>query len=200
MGRAKAFDRDEAVRTVMNEIWRNGYDASSVKALSEKLGITRSSFYNSFGTREDLFKEVMGLYSTETPDRTLNNIKEDGEVLREICLMFKAVCEVRARDPEHRGCLAINSLSELTGRHDELSSVVSDMVQFSLDRFERLLLQAEKRGELVLEDRAATALALQNLLIGTNMTSKVIHDSQPLWQAVRLTLEGLGVYKASFDL
>ena len=51
MARPSKFDRKEAVELAMNEIWRDGYEANSVKALSEKLGITRSSFYNAFSSR-----------------------------------------------------------------------------------------------------------------------------------------------------
>lgn len=68
MGRPKAFDRDLAVEVVMNEMWERGYDACSVKAISEKLGITRSSFYNTFGSREKLFFEVIDVYLKESPD------------------------------------------------------------------------------------------------------------------------------------
>ena len=42
MARPLKFDRGEAVETAMQEIWRSGYEASSVKAISEKLGVTRS--------------------------------------------------------------------------------------------------------------------------------------------------------------
>ncbi|MEM9630961.1 MAG: TetR/AcrR family transcriptional regulator [Pseudomonadota bacterium] len=200
MGRPKAFDRKEAVRTAMNEIWLNGYEASSVKALSETLGITRSSFYNSFGSRENLFREVLQTYSEQSPDRALGKIGKGNEVLRAVCQVFKTVCEVRAGDPDHRGCLAVNSLTELVGKDEGLSCVLTEAVRASLDRFERLLLLAEENGELIIENRQATALALQNLLFGINVTSKVVHDSESLWQSVKLSLKGLGIYKLSFDL
>ena len=48
MGRPAKFDRDKAIEIIMNEIWKKGYEACSVKALSEKLSITRPSFYHAF--------------------------------------------------------------------------------------------------------------------------------------------------------
>lgn len=200
MGRAKSFDRDEAVRIVMNEIWHKGYDAASVKALSETLGITRSSFYNSFGSREDLFQEVLQIYAQQSPDYALQDIGKGDAVLRGICQVFKTVCDVRACDPEHRGCLAVNSLIELIGRNDGSGSLLADMFKASRIRFEQLLCLAEENGELDIENKADLALALQNTLIGINVMSKVVHDSESLWSSTKLSLQGLGVYKPSFDL
>ena len=200
MGRAKAFDRDEAVRTVMQEIWLNGFEASSVKALSEKLGITRSSFYNSFGTREDLFREVLQLYALESPDYALRNVSKESGILRGICQVFKTVCDVRGSDPDHRGCMAVSSVTELIGKNDHLGSLLTGAVLGSLEQFERLLLMAEENGELKVENRQATALALQNVLIGINVMSKVVHDSGRLWQSAKLPLQGLGIYKPSFGI
>ena len=61
MARPSKFDRQTAVELVMNDIWRSGFEANSVKAISEKLGITRSSFYNAFGSREALFLEALSV-------------------------------------------------------------------------------------------------------------------------------------------
>ena len=66
MGRPTSFNRDEAIETVMQEMWRNGYEANTVKALSERLGITRSSYYNAFGSREALFKLALEKYFAPT--------------------------------------------------------------------------------------------------------------------------------------
>lgn len=49
--------------------WRDGYQANSVKALSERLGITRSSFYNAFESREAMFMEAFERYLERSPDR-----------------------------------------------------------------------------------------------------------------------------------
>ena len=59
MARPSKFDREDALDVVMNQIWQTGYRNNSVKSLAEVLGITRSSFYNAFGSQEQLFKEVL---------------------------------------------------------------------------------------------------------------------------------------------
>ncbi|KPH83146.1 TetR/AcrR family transcriptional regulator, partial [Bosea vaviloviae] len=68
-GRPSQFDRDAALEAALMAFWRDGYQANSVKALSERLGITRSSFYNAFESREAMFMEALERYLERSPDR-----------------------------------------------------------------------------------------------------------------------------------
>ncbi len=200
MGRPSTFDRDAAVETVMHAIWQNGYEANSVKAMSEQLGITRSSFYNSFGSREDLFKEVLAAYFDQTPDRALYGDPPDMPVLSLISKTFREIVAIRAFDPEKRGCLAVNCVSELVGHHEELGPMLGTAVKNSAARFEELLNIAVARQELPQDtDTHGKALALQNLLIGLSVFAKVLHEEGELWLMVRTTLEGLGLYREVTD-
>lgn len=200
MGRPSTFDREAAVETVMHEIWQNGYEANSVKAMSEKLGITRSSFYNSFGSREALFKEVLATYFGQTPDRALYGDPPGMPVLALISKTFREIVAIRAFDPDKRGCLAVNCVSELVGHHEELGSMLGTAVKNSAARFEELLIIAIELEELPQSsDTHGKALALQNLLIGLSIFAKVLHEEEELWLMVRTTLEGLGIYREPTD-
>jgi TetR/AcrR family transcriptional repressor of nem operon len=194
MGRPKAFDRDQAIEATMHEIWRNGYSGSSVNSLADTLGITRSSFYNAFGDRESLFKEILGRYVAEAPDSALNDIKPGDPVIPAILDMFERVCEVRASDPEGRGCMLVNCLAELASAHDELGPLLENAVKAGTKRFHRLLKQAARQGEI--PDRGdlhEIALALQNCLAGINLISKVVRRKKDLRAIAKQTLSGLGL-------
>ncbi len=199
MGRKKAFDRDLALRTVMDEIWKNGYEACSVKAISEKLGITRSSFYHTFRSRVELFFEVLDLYVAESPHIALADIDGSRQVLRDICHIFKEICRERAKDPENRGCLAVNSVVELVGVDEKVGPRLENAIYLNIELFENALKIAAKRGEIANENIHIKALALQNLLIGVNVLAKVIHDFDELWIPTKYTLSGLDFYKEEFD-
>lgn len=197
MGRPPKFDRQAAVETAMNEIWRNGMEASSAKALSERLGISRSSFYNAFGSREALFREALGLYFSRSPDRVLAEAGPGANIPELLAGMFREVCRVRAADPEARGCMAINCVAELVGVDETLGPVLEDALLQSIERLEHLLRQAAARGEIEESgDLREKALALQNLLVGLNLMSKVVRSEEDLWAIARRTLEGLGLYRA----
>lgn len=179
----------------MNVIWKKGYGDCSIKALSESLGITRSSLYNAFESREQIFQEALDAYSLQSPDIAFEDADENTPILPLINKVFREVCKVRAADPEARGCLVINCLAEGGDTNQEVALMLENIMKRNLEQFEKLLRLAAKRGEIPQErnDRE-TALALQNLLIGVNMISKVVREESDLRAIVRRTLIGLGLY------
>ncbi len=196
MGRLRQFDRDTAVTWVMNEIWRVGFAACSVKSISENLCITRSSFYNTFESREALFIEALQCYFKQSPDRKLADFANSKHPLVLMCEVFKEACRMRASDLEHRGCLAVNGVSELVGVNESLGPPLEDAIQQGIKHLEALLTHSMSLGELAPTSNIKTlALALQSLLMGINTLSKVIKSEQQLWATTQLTLRALGVYR-----
>lgn len=195
MGRPKKFNRDEAIITIIGEIWEHGYEACSVKALSEKLGIKRSSFYNAFGSREKLFLEILSIYNGSKPDREWFPINETSCVLKTISEEIHTICKKRINDHSARGCMVINSIAELVSRNEHLGPVVKDTFSTNIEYLENVLSIAVERGEMEKCDLRIKALALQNVLVGLNLMSKVIRDEDELWAATKHSLQALGLYK-----
>lgn len=192
MARPAKFDRDEALETIMQAFWRDGYDSCSVKALSEMLGISRSSFYNAFGTREALFKEIIERYFAITPDIPLGKAAMDTPLKPLLTRVFKDICSVLSADKDARGCLAVNSATELCGRHDTLGPFMAEYLLANLTRLKTLLRWAVERGELPRDtDINGKALALKNLILGINVLSRIVTSKEQLWTTARTTLTAL---------
>lgn len=62
VGRPRLFDRDTALDQAIRLFWRKGYAATSVRDLSEALGIGQPSIYNAFGGKRTLFYEAVAVY------------------------------------------------------------------------------------------------------------------------------------------
>lgn len=198
MARPAKFKREEAVETAMNAFWRHGFEPNSVKALSERLGMSRSSFYNAFGSRENLFREALELYASQTPDQPLAQAKPGAPVKALLTHTFRNICKVRAGDPEGRGCMAVNSVAELCNTHDELGQFTADAILGSVSRIERILEWGVAQGEISEEaDIAVLALSLQNLIIGLNVLCKIVPDEDRLWSVASVTLRGLDLFEDS---
>lgn len=174
--------------------WREGYQANSVKALSERLGITRSSFYNAFESREAMFMEAFERYLERSPDRALATVPLEGSVRALITETFKTICENLTLDPDAKGCLAVNSVGALCNVDAEIGPKVAAHMIVRLERIKALLKAAVVRGELPPgADITETALALKTFLVGLNSMAKVLPNRSTLWPAARATL-------AAFDL
>ncbi|EJK88419.1 transcriptional regulator [Rhizobium sp. AP16] len=194
MARPMKFDREGAIEVAMEAIRTDGYEQASVKALSERLGITRSSFYNTFGSRENLFAEIIERYALSAPDAPLYSVV-DGPVLPLLESVLRAICRIRTRDPKGRGCIIVNSICELCPSAEDPAPMLIELATGSSKRLEELLTLARDRGEIGSEANVhALALALQNLMIGLNVLSKVIRSEEELWLLTETTLRGLGLY------
>ncbi len=196
MARPSGFDRQKAVEIAMNNIWQNGYEATSVKSLSEKLGITRSSFYNAFGSREKLFDEVLQLYFSQSPDIAFSRATPDVPIKKLLTRTYRDACKARAADPLGRGCMVINCVAELSNVDETLGPIMDKAVLGSLAQIEILLGWGVARKEIDPEtDLPGLALALQNLLMGLNVMCKVVDNEKDLWKAARTTLKALDLYQ-----
>lgn len=195
MGRPSKFNRDDAVELVMNEIWQNGFEACSVKAISEKLGITRSSFYNAFKSREALFMEALQLYARRTPNRVLKNIDKNTKITAAITKLFRDLCHFQITVSKGRGCMAVNCITELSAVNHELAPILKDLLLTHIENFKTLLETAVSRGELDSTlDTSATATSLQTTLLGISTLAKVVKNEDELWSSTKQILMGLGVY------
>lgn len=193
MARPAKFDRDEALGSALDIVWLEGVERASVKHLSEQLGMTRSSFYNAFGSRDDFLSEVIQRYSRQSPDSPLHQPAE-GPIVPLIADVFRAICKARGEDPQSRGCLVVNMVCDQGSSDDGPGQQAGTMIQDSVERFTELISQAKRRGEL--PDSAKPrplALALQSLMLGINVLAKAGQGEADLWLTAEQTLVGLGL-------
>ena len=61
-GRPAVFDRARALQAAMRLFWERGYEGTSFDELIAAMGISASSFYNSFGSKEALYCEATQAY------------------------------------------------------------------------------------------------------------------------------------------
>lgn len=197
MGRPAGFARADAVKAAMNYVWKKGFLAASATELAEAMEIQRSSFYNSFGDREALFREVLALYGAQAPDAPLRQIQPGDPVIPAVVSVLRNVCHIRATDAEARGCLVCNGVAELAGIDDRIGALLEKAVKQQVALMERLFSQAVRQRELpAVDDIAGTAKSFVAFLIGLNILSKVVRSEKQLWASCRQFLLGLGVSKA----
>lgn len=65
-GRPKTFDRSVALHQALKLFWERGYIGTSFDDLIGAMGISPSSFYNSFGSKERLYREATEAYAAQS--------------------------------------------------------------------------------------------------------------------------------------
>ncbi|MBP2168440.1 AcrR family transcriptional regulator [Erwinia toletana] len=81
-GRPRSFDRQTALIAAMKLFWQKGYTATSMADLYQAMGINSPSLYAAFGSKEDLYQEVLEYYQQSvapliwSPLETASNARE----------------------------------------------------------------------------------------------------------------------------
>ena len=104
-GRPRSFDRDEALVRALGVFWTKGYADASMTDLAGAMGINSPSLYAAFGSKEDLFREAMRLY-TETEGAALWASMSEAATAREaIEGLLLATAAASGRCDRPKGCL-----------------------------------------------------------------------------------------------
>lgn len=194
MARPLGFDRNEMIDTAMRLIWRDGYEASSVKSVSEALGITRSSYYNTFRSRDALYAEALECYFAVIPERTLFTEAAEVDFPAVLTAVLRESCRARTHEFQGLGCMAANGIAELLPPTGEAGQAISAATDGFIARLTDLVASAVARCELPHNtDIKSMGLSIHTLIMGLNIESKVVRDEAVLWGSARSLLAGLGL-------
>ncbi len=105
-GRPAAFDRGAALNAAMKLFWERGYEGTSFDDLITAMGISASSFYNSFGSKEDLYCEATRTYR-EWAGQWFFAILNDPSIDTKTAFarLFEATAEEFTRGDHPLGCM-----------------------------------------------------------------------------------------------
>ena len=147
MARPKAFDRDQALHTAMELFWARGYEAVSMTDLRKAMGIGRQSLYDTFGDKDALFAEVLGLYNG-MGEQMLAQVLDHGDGVEAVRRFFEANVEMFTRPGGFRGCLVVNSCVERGQVDPATAQGLRQSICFGEERVEAALRRAQQAGTL----------------------------------------------------
>ena len=175
MGRPREFDEPAALDAAMDCFWRDGYEATSVRALAGRMGITGASLYNAFGDKRSLFREVLKRYA-ERSTRERNARLESSLPPKQAVRAFLGEIIKRSLDTDRRGCLLVNTALEVAPHDPELGAAVAARLGEIEAFFHRAITAAQADGS-VPPDRDPGDLA--RLLLGVTLGLRVLARSNP---------------------
>jgi AcrR family transcriptional regulator len=118
-GRPRRFDRDAALRTAMELFWEHGYEATSVSMLTSAMGITSTSLYAAFGSKDELYREALRLYGEAEGGPTERALGRP--TAREaIEAMLRDNAEAYLSPDTPRGCMVVLSGLNLAAGHEHV--------------------------------------------------------------------------------
>lgn len=62
MARPREFDEVTALEAAIECFWQRGYEATSVRDLAKRMGLSAPSLYNAYGDKHALYKRALEHY------------------------------------------------------------------------------------------------------------------------------------------
>lgn len=190
MGRPPTFNRENKIEEAMGLFWEQGYEATSVQDLVDHLDLNRSSLYNAFGGKHDLYLEALDHYRTKGNEALRGHLREAPTALAGIRRAFEAVAEQAAE--RQCGCFVANAAVECAPRDPETQARAADTFNTMRSLFREAVEHAQDEGPID-ADRDAEALGryLTNAFYGIHLTAKTDPPPAVVSDIVDETLRGL---------
>ena len=155
--RTKEFEPDQIADAAMRVFWQRGYAATSVQDLVEGTGLSRSSLYSTFESKQGLYQQALRRYEAVTT-ANVELLSGPGPVKELVRQLLMRIAEDELSDPQRRGCLVANATLELAGQDEAVAELVSHNFRRLQKALEKLILRGQQAGEIN-ADKAPRALA-----------------------------------------
>lgn len=192
MARPREFDEQLAVEKAMQLFWRRGYQAASLNELLDAMDLSRSSFYETWGTKREALIEALNRYAQSGMAGLIEPLTRADAGRAQIEQTFHGMVRHALSDGGAKGCLVNNCLAELAGQDAKLLQQLQDIRK----GLERLLARAIRKGQIdgtIDSTQSATTLArfLASTFSGLNLTARAQPGKAVLNDIVRTALRAL---------
>jgi TetR/AcrR family transcriptional repressor of nem operon len=186
MARPREFDEKEVLDAAMQCFWAHGYEATSVKDLIKRTGLTAASLYNAYGDKRAMFRTALDHYIEASIGARLRRCETlpPREAIRSF---FDDILRRSLGDRERKGCMVVNSALEIAPHDREFRETIAE----TLKRLESFLLDCVERGQAdgtITSSLPAIGLAqhLLGVLMGVRVLARV-RPERPLLEGVITT-------------
>ncbi len=172
MPRTKEFDPEDVLEQAMELFWEQGFEATSAQDLVDRTGLNRSSLYNTFGSKQELYLQALDHYRQQDADgmeRLIDQFDSARAVIRH--LLEDAI---PSSGEEGRGCFLANATVERAHCDDETRERACESLTRMLEGFRMVVAHGQEQGEFSTDrDPEAVAHFLANTYFGMQAMAKL---------------------------
>lgn len=158
MARPREFDRDEALVKARDAFWARGYEGTSMADLVSELGIASARIYAAFGSKEDLFRETIGLYEAEEGGFVDRALGEEPTAHQAIARILHEAVKTYTRSGKPWGCMVVTAATNCAAENSRLQGWLAERRRRQTAAIGERLEQALHDGEFA-EDTDVERLA-----------------------------------------
>ena len=122
MARPREFDEATALEAAIECFWHRGYEATSVRDLADKMGISGPSLYNAYGDKRALFGQALEHYVDNSARALIKRLEGSLPPKQAVRRFIEEIIDRSVNDHERRGCFLINSALEVAPHDKQLGT------------------------------------------------------------------------------
>ena len=196
MARPRNFDEDRALDAAMHTFWEKGYEATSTQDLCEATGLGRSSVYNTFKSKHDLFERALSRYIDSTTAVQLAILGDSRlSAVERIRVLLNTIVDT---EMEHRagdrslGCLTVNTTVEMAARDPQAAQILARDTARRLASLRDVLQEGQRDGSVTSpRDPGALARFVNAAIGGMRISGQGGADRAALESIAEITLDAL---------
>jgi TetR/AcrR family transcriptional regulator, transcriptional repressor for nem operon len=146
MARNVEFDEHLAISKAMDVFWKKGYSGTSMRDLTEAMGINSSSLYNTIGDKHQLFLKSIRHYTESRMEAARKQLRAIKSPLRAIEKYINASAYTIINEPN--SCLAIKTTFEVAADDQEVQKILKADNDFTYNLLIDLVKKAIAAGEI----------------------------------------------------
>lgn len=148
----------------MKYFWVHGYESTSLHDLLAVMHLSKSSFYQTFGSKHELFQHCINHYQDSLKDSMMNNLNQSGSARKFIEATFFSAADEAGKPDGRQGCLLMNTASEFAQRDPVIARLVTKGTENLNKVFLTAVQRAQEEGDI---SPANEPRALANYLISS---------------------------------
>jgi TetR/AcrR family transcriptional repressor of nem operon len=184
MARPREFDETTVLDAAIQCFWMRGFEATSVRDLADKAGITGASLYNAFGGKRSLYRQALDRYVDRSFGDRVKRFETSLPPRQAIGAFFEEIIERSLSDPQRKGCMLVNSAMEVAPHDPEFQKAIAGILT-RVEAFFCRCVEAGQRDGTIATSQPAKDLA--RLLLGILVGIRVLARAR----SERALLEGL---------
>ncbi len=192
MTRSKLFNENDVLDKAVQLFWCKGYHGTSAQDLVDALGISRSSLYDTFGDKRQLYIKALQQYRSVAAKGLINMIEESTQIDKTVEQIFRMAVKESLADKLTKGCFVVNTTVELAPHDKEIASIINENMNDIEDALCLGIKKGQEQGVFTKHQNArAFARFLFNNISGLRVAAKSGADKKVFDDIVRVTLSVL---------
>ncbi len=192
MARTKEFNEIEILDKAIDLFWFKGYNGASMQDVVDSLGLSRSSIYDTFGDKHQLYISALEQYRKQAAGGLIDMVKQSISPIQTIQQLLEMLSNDSLNTVCNKGCFMTNSTIELAPHDPEIHKIVKDNMQDIEEAFYNLVKKGQDLGEITNQnDARALARFLFNTISGIRVAAKSGADKAVYQDIIHVTLSVL---------